>query len=328
MSFNTNIGLVFNSLTNHLNKAKPTSDESIVNRLKNKIFESVYKSAFTLPKGPYSLCVPGGAQDIRTVLGFASVMSVTKFMNHIFIVIPTDSIEVCRQIAEYVDQNLIAVSYSESNKEIPIHIINYNDFLKIQENLSDDMIVFCNIEHNVHNGDDVDVIKNIITTMTEDRGCTVLVTSNTGFSINTIFDIHFFSIVPDFNGMKRIINRNPTTTFLGNVNKYLLANRVRREWESICILNTDEEAESLVHEFDHRNVFLIKADTDLETLKNYVSQIRNIVEEKDRCTVVCSKSFGFYTDISFPTVFCQKQELPLLIQAEGIGDKVFTFGIS
>lgn len=318
---------------------------SAINRKRMAILQECIEAGDKRDEPLQSLTVPTGGGKTIASLAFA-LHHATRFgKRRIIYVIPYTSIieqtaAIFRDIlgeenvvehhmqAEYddTDETMKRQRLAMENWDAPIIVTTNVQFF---ESLFANRTSRCRKLHNIMNSviifDEAQMIPveflhpcmKAVNELTEQYHCTALLCTATQPSLDKFFPREIREICSDVPGNYDFFRRTHISLLQEKVSQEELAERLMRERQVLCIVNTKREARALFEKMKVEGIWHLSTNLYPEHRKRQLSEIRKALKNGEACRVVATSLIEAGVDVDFPCVYRQKAGLDSVIQAAG-----------
>lgn len=338
------LDVLLDRLENHIAGWLSNEDTETVNGRRTEILKYCLKCG-EMERGIFQLTVPTGGGKTVASLAFALRHAVKNKMDRVIYVIPYTSIieqnaEVFRQILG--DQNVLENHYNvdyESSDEMkamqlaaenwdkPVVVTtNVQFFESLYANKSSKCRKLHNIANSVIIFDEAqmlppDYLKPCIAVMEElvsnFRSSIVLCTA-TQSALHPFFRTNpeIMELCPrvqdQFHFFERVTFQN-----IGAVSQEKLTERLMREEQALCIVNTKKRAQKLYQELKGEGVFHLSTSMYPKHRKRTLDKIRERLKTRKKCILISTSLVEAGVDLDFQAVYRQLAGVDSMIQAAG-----------
>lgn len=324
------------------NFLNPTSE---INQRRTKILKECIAAGDERDEALQSLTVPTGGGKTLSSLAFALHHAVKRGKRRIIYVIPYTSIieqtaAIFRGIlgeenvvehhiqAEYddTDETMSRKRLATENWDAPIIVTTNVQFF---ESLFSNRTSRCRKLHNIVGSvvifDEAQMIPveflrpcmKAVNELTEKYHCTALLCTATQPSLDNILERKIREICSDISGDYDFFRRVHISLLREKVSQEELAERLMREHQVLCILNTKREARDLFEKLSGEGNWHLSTNLYPEHRKRQLDKIREALQNGEPCRVVATSLIEAGVDVDFPCVYRQKAGLDSVIQAAG-----------
>jgi len=329
------------------NFANPVSE---INKKRTEILNQCLNKA-SGKKGLYTLTVPTGGGKTISSLAFALRHAAEHGMEHIIYAIPYTSIieqnaDVFREIlgTENVLEHHSSFVFSDSkddkttkaqerlklaaeNWDVPVVVTTNVQFF---ESLFANRPSKCRKLHNIADSviifDEAQMIPReylmpcirAITELIVNYGCTAVLCSATQPALSGFFipEVKSSEICENTKGLYQFFRR---TTFVncGEVGDSELEQKLNREKQVLCIVNTKKHARNLYYVLKNSGTYHLSTLMTPSHRKQKLDEIRGRLKAGEDCRVVSTSLIEAGVDVDFPSVYREEAGLDSEIQAAG-----------
>ena len=296
-------------------------------------------------KGLYRLTVPTGGGKTIASLAFALRHAVYHQLDRIIYVIPyTSIIEQNAKIfsdilgPENVLENHCNVDYGDDEELKPMHLAaeNWDKPIVVTTNVQFFESIFsnkpskCRKLHNIANSviifDEAQMLPNdylkpcvkAIEQLTELYECSAVLCTATQPSLKSIFSegIKSIELCPDMEEQFRFFKR---TSFKneGMISETCLIERLKKETQALCILNTKKLAQTIYKQLDGEGIYHLSAFMYPAHRKRVLDTIRKRLKDGKKCILISTSLVEAGVDLDFQSVYRQINGIDSVIQAAG-----------
>lgn len=329
-------------------------DDYVSDWLKNKDLDTIYGrrteilrhclEAGEKEKGLFRLTVPTGGGKTIASLGFALRHAVKHQMDRIIYVIPYTSIieqnaAVFREILgdRNVLENHCNVNYDDSEEWIPMKLATENwdkpvvvtTNVQFFESLFGNRSSSCRKLHNIANSvvifDEAQMLPcdylKPCTAMIEELICnygiSAVLCTATQPSLDSFFQgMTITELCPRMEEQFTFFKRTEFVP-IGSISEKELADRLNKEEQALCIINTRKRAQSLYEKLEGAGTYHLSTCMYPEHRKRILEEIRARLKTGKRCIVVSTSLVEAGVDLDFRTVYRQLAGVDSMIQAAG-----------
>lgn len=324
------------------NYMNPVSE---INKWRTKILRECIAAGDERDDSLQSLTVPTGGGKTISSLAFALHHAVKRGKRRIIYVIPYTSIieqtaAIFRDIlgeanvvehhiqAEYDDTNetMNRKRLATENWDAPIIVTTNVQFF---ESLFANRTSRCRKLHNIAGSviifDEAQMIPvdflhpcmKAVNELTEKYYCTALLCTATQPSLDNILKRKIREICSDIPGDYAFFRRVHILLLREKVSQEDLAERLMREHQVLCIVNTKREARDLFEKLPGEGNWHLSTNLYPEHRKRQLDAIRKALKNGELCRVVATSLIEAGVDVDFPCVYRQLGGLDSIIQAAG-----------
>ncbi|MBQ9501037.1 MAG: CRISPR-associated helicase Cas3' [Lentisphaeria bacterium] len=330
------------------NKQNPTSE---LNRKRTEILNSLIAASAYAP-GLYTLTVPTGGGKTLSSMAFALKHALRHGMERIIYVIPYQSIieQTAKVFSDIFGEENVLAHYSNAdfysddseisnrkklsaeNWDAPIIVTTSVQFF---ESFFSHKSSKCRKLHNVAQSvlifDEAqalptDVLRPCLLTISElvkHYGCTAVLCTATQPALNRIFNDPPFlpgvpveELCPDTEALYEFFRRVRYRQE-GNLSADALAERLLREEQVLCILNTKKSAAELFDILTGEGTYCLTTGLTPRGRRRQLDEIRARLAEELPCRVISTSLIEAGVDVDFPSVWREMAGLDSVIQAGG-----------
>lgn len=296
-------------------------------------------------KGLFRLTVPTGGGKTIASLAFALRHAVENQMDRVIYVIPYTSIieqnaKVFREILgdENVLENHCNVDYESSEELQPMQLAaeNWDKPIVVTTNVQFFESLFANKSskcrklHNIANSviifDEAQMLPNdylkpciamIEELLSNYRTSAVLCTA-TQPALKSFFqgNVSATELCPrmdeQFQFFKRTLFEN-----IGTVTEECLRNKLRGEYQALCIVNTKKRAQNIYKELKEDGVYHLSTSMYPKHRKRVLKEIRERLRENKKCILISTSLVEAGVDLDFQSVYRELAGVDSMIQAAG-----------
>ena len=329
-------------------RQNPTSE---LNRKRTEILNNlIAASAYVL--GLYTLTVPTGGGKTLSSMAFALKHALRHGMERIIYVIPYQSIieQTAKVFSDIFGEENVLAHYSNAdfytddseisnrkklaaeNWDAPIIVTTSVQFFEsFFSNRSSKCRKLHNVARSVLIFDEaqslpVDVLRPCLLTISElvkHYGCTAVLCTATQPALNRIFNDPPFlpgvtveELCPDTEALYEFFRRVRYRQE-GNLSADALAERLLREEQVLCILNTKKSASELFDRLTGEGTYCLTTNLTPRDRRRQLDEIRARLAEELHCRVISTSLIEAGVDVDFPSVWREMAGLDSIIQAGG-----------
>lgn len=338
------VDVLLERLKDHVEDWLLNEDTDTVNGRRTEILRHCFESG-RRERGIFQLTVPTGGGKTIASLAFALQHAVENQMDHVIYVIPYTSIieqnaEVFRRILG--DQNVLENHYNvdyESSEELkPMQLASENwdkpvvvtTNVQFFESLFANKSSRCRKLHNIANSviifDEAqmlptDYLKPCITMMEELVGnfrSSIVLCTATQPALTSFFrrKMPVTELCPRVEEQFRFFER-VTFKNVGIVSEDELIEKLEREDQALCIVNTKKRAQRIYQKMNGEGVFHLSTTMYPKHRRRILEKIRKLVKNGERCILVSTSLVEAGVDLDFRAVYRQLAGVDSMIQAAG-----------
>ena len=339
-----NVDVLLKRLKDHVEDWLLNEDTDTVNGRRTEILRHCFESG-RRESGIFQLTVPTGGGKTIASLAFALQHAVENQMDHVIYVIPYTSIieqnaEVFRRILG--DQNVLENHYNvdyESSEELkPMQLASENwdkpvvvtTNVQFFESLFANKSSRCRKLHNIANSviifDEAqmlptDYLKPCIAMMEELVGnfrSSIVLCTATQPALTSFFrrKMPVTELCPRVEEQFRFFER-VTFKNVGIVSEDELIEKLEREDQALCIVNTKKRAQRIYQKMNGKGVFHLSTTMYPKHRRRILEKIRKLVKNGERCILVSTSLVEAGVDLDFRAVYRQLAGVDSMIQAAG-----------
>ena len=339
-----NVDVLLKRLKDHVEDWLLNEDTDTVNGRRTEILRHCFESG-RRESGIFQLTVPTGGGKTIASLAFALQHAVENQMDHVIYVIPYTSIieqnaEVFRRILG--DQNVLENHYNvdyESSEELkPMQLASENwdkpvvvtTNVQFFESLFANKSSRCKKLHNIANSviifDEAqmlptDYLKPCIAMMEELVGnfrSSIVLCTATQPALTSFFrrKMPVTELCPRVEEQFRFFER-VTFKNVGIVSEDELIEKLEREDQALCIVNTKKRAQRIYQKMNGKGVFHLSTTMYPKHRRRILEKIRKLVKNGERCILVSTSLVEAGVDLDFRAVYRQLAGVDSMIQAAG-----------
>lgn len=339
-----NVDVLLERLKDHVEDWLLNEDTDTVNGRRTEILRHCFESG-RRERGIFQLTVPTGGGKTIASLAFALQHAVENQMDHVIYVIPYTSIieqnaEVFRRILG--DQNVLENHYNvdyESSEELkPMQLASENwdkpvvvtTNVQFFESLFANKSSRCRKLHNIANSviifDEAqmlptDYLKPCIAMMEELVGnfrSSIVLCTATQPALTSFFrrKMPVTELCPRVEEQFRFFER-VTFKNVGIVSEDELIEKLEREDQALCIVNTKKRAQRIYQKMNGKGVFHLSTTMYPKHRRRILEKIRKLVKNGERCILVSTSLVEAGVDLDFRAVYRQLAGVDSMIQAAG-----------
>lgn len=342
----TKLGVLWERFQCHINKKEwlENTDITSINGRRTEILRHCMEMGAE-KKGAFLLTVPTGGGKTVASVAFALRHGVKHEMKRIIYVIPYTSIieqnaQVFREILgnENVLEHHSSVDYEATEELRPMQLASENwdkpvvvtTSVQFFESLFSNKPSKCRKLHNIANSviifDEAQMLPNdylrpctaAIEELVEHYGCSVVLCTATQPALGRFFsqDIDFRELCPRVQDQFSFFRRTRIQQ-LGIISQEELLDRLRKERQALCILNTKREVQQVYEQLKGENVYHLSTLMYPVHRKRVLAEIRERLEVGKSCLVIATSLVEAGVDLDFETVYRQVAGVDSIIQAAG-----------
>lgn len=339
------IDVLHDKLQRYVSDWLSTTETETINGHRTEILKNCLQQG-RQPRGLFRLTVPTGGGKTIASLAFALRHAAINKMDRVIYVIPYTSIieqnaKVFREIlgAENVLENHYNVDY-EGNEELrAMHLAaeNWDKPVVVTTNVQFFESLFsnkpskCRKLHNIANSviifDEAQMLPNdylkpcigIMSELVRNYRSSIVLCTATQPSLKNLFpkDMEIAELCPrvneQFDFFKRTIYQN-----IGTIQEETLIERIGREEQALCIVNTRKRAQSLYKQLKtEKGVYHLSTSMYPKHRHRVLEKIREELKAKNRCIVISTSLVEAGVDLDFKAVYRQIAGTDSIIQAAG-----------
>lgn len=338
------VEILYDKLTAHISGWLANNDLSTINGRRTEILEHCIEMG-KIERGLFRLTVPTGGGKTISSLAFALKHAKEHQMEHVIYVIPyTSIIEQNAKIfsdilgKDNVLENHCNIDYGSSEELKPMQLAaeNWDKPVIVTTNVQFFESIFsnksskCRKLHNIANSvivfDEAQMLPNdylrpCISAMEQllryYRSSIVLCTATQPALKNLIAEeIKIAELCPrmeeQFSFFKRVSINN-----LNKISEENLIERLKKENQALCILNTKKRAQKIYQSIKDEGVYHLSTAMYPAHRKRVLNKIRERLQKQERCMVVSTSLVEAGVDLDFQTVYRQLAGADSVIQAAG-----------
>ncbi len=335
----------------HMRIKISSSDDTQINKRRKEIYDRCLSKA-TLPPQMFSLTVPTGGGKTLASMGFALEHLKRNDLKRVFYIIPYTSIieqnaEVFRKIFGY--QNVLehhsnfdpdktdngdirsgkeTLRLSTENWDMPIVVTTNIQFF---ESLFSNKRSRCRKLHNLAKSviilDEAQMLPTgylkpclaALSELVRNYGTTVVICTATQPNLDDLLDegAKPFEIMSSpqtlYNSFRRV-----NVTNLGALNDADLSERLRKQPQVLCIVNTRSHAKKLYDNLEESgNCYHLSARMCPVHRRELIAKIKDLLKEDKDCLVISTQLIEAGVDIDFPVVYRAMTGVDSIAQAAG-----------
>ena len=297
------------------------------------------------PRGLYRLTVPTGGGKTVASLAFALRHAVQKQMDRVIYVIPYTSIieqnaGVFRAIlgSGNVLENHCNVDYKSSEELDPMQLAaeNWDMPVVVTTNVQFFESLFankpskCRKLHNIANSvvvfDEAQMLPNdylipctaIMEEMMDHYRASIVLCTATQPSLDKFFSAErkITELCPRMEEQFRFFKRNSFCP-LGRISEDALAERLEKENQALCIVNTRKRAQLLFGKLKGEGVYHLSTVMYPKHRKRVLAEVRERLKKKQKCILISTSLVEAGVDLDFHTVYRQLAGVDSMNQAAG-----------
>ena len=296
-------------------------------------------------RGIFQLTVPTGGGKTIASLAFALQHAVENQMDRVIYVIPYTSIieqnaAVFRKILgeQNVLENHYNVDYESTEELMPMQLASENwdkpvvvtTNVQFFESLFANKSSKCRKLHNIANSviifDEAqmlptDYLKPCIAVMEElaaDFGSSIVLCTATQPALSPFFqrEMPVTELCPRVEEQFRFFER-VTFQNVGTISEDELIEKLQKEEQALCIVNTKKRAQRLYQKMKGEGVFHLSTAMYPKHRRRVLDKIRRLVKDGKRCILISTSLVEAGVDLDFCTVYRQLAGVDSMIQAAG-----------
>lgn len=331
-------------LEQHISKWLDNDNLDTVNGRRTEILRSCLEKG-ELGKGFFRLTVPTGGGKTVASLAFALRHAVKNKMDRIIYVIPYTSIieQNARVFSDILGKdNVLENHYNidyESDEELkPMHLASENwdkpvivtTNVQFFESLFANRSSKCRKLHNMANSviifDEAqmlpnDYLKPCIAAMEEliqHYGASIVLCTATQPALQQFFQssIDAVELCPRLDEQFRFFKR-VTLKDLSRISEEELAEKLEKEEQALCIINTKKKAQSIYQRLKGEGVYHLSTSMYPKHRKCVLEDIRRRLDDEKKCIVISTSLVEAGVDLDFQSVYRQLAGVDSIIQAAG-----------
>ena len=319
-------------------------DTETVNGRRTEILRHCFECGHK-ERGIFQLTVPTGGGKTIASLAFALQHAVENQMDRVIYVIPYTSIieqnaEVFREILgeQNVLENHYNVDYESTEELMPMQLASENwdkpvvvtTNVQFFESLFANKSSKCRKLHNIANSviifDEAqmlptDYLKPCIAVMEElaaNFGSSIVLCTATQPALSPFFQrkMPVTELCPRVEEQFRFFER-VTFQNVGTISEDELIEKLQKEEQALCIVNTKKRAQRLYQKMKGEGVFHLSTAMYPKHRRRVLDKIRRLVKDGKRCILISTSLVEAGVDLDFCTVYRQLAGVDSMIQAAG-----------
>ena len=319
-------------------------DTETVNGRRTEILRHCFECGHK-ERGIFQLTVPTGGGKTIASLAFALQHAVENQMDRVIYVIPYTSIieqnaEVFREILgeQNVLENHYNVDYESTEELKPMQLASENWYkpvvvttnVQFFESLFANKSSKCRKLHNIANSviifDEAqmlptDYLKPCIAVMEElaaNFGSSIVLCTATQPALSPFFQrkMPVTELCPRVEEQFRFFER-VTFQNVGTISEDELIEKLQKEEQALCIVNTKKRAQRLYQKMKGEGVFHLSTAMYPKHRRRVLDKIRQLVKDGKRCILISTSLVEAGVDLDFCTVYRQLAGVDSMIQAAG-----------
>lgn len=335
--------VLLKKLETHVGEWRKQTDLHTINGRRTAILNACLAGG-NMDKGIFRLTVPTGGGKTVASMAFALQHAVKHHMSRVIYVVPYTSIieqnaQVFRDILgeENVLENHCNVDYEDSEELKPMQLAAENwdkpvvvtTNVQFFESLFSNKSSKCRKLHNIVNSvivfDEAQMLPNnylkpcvaMIEELVNMYGASAVLCTATQPALDSFFVKRKpIELCPNpekqFDFFKRVTYKN-----LGTVGQEMFLERLKEEYQVLCIVNTKKRAQKLYREMQGEGVYHLSTSMCPKHRKIVLKEIRQCLENKKKCVVIATSLVEAGVDLDFRTVYRQLAGVDSMIQAAG-----------
>ena len=335
--------VLLKKLETHVGEWRKQTDLHTINGRRTAILNACLAGG-NMDKGIFRLTVPTGGGKTVASMAFALQHAVKHHMSRVIYVVPYTSIieqnaQVFRDILgeENVLENHCNVDYEDSEELKPMQLAAENwdkpvvvtTNVQFFESLFSNKSSKCRKLHNIVNSvivfDEAQMLPNnylkpcvaMIEELVNMYGASAVLCTATQPALDSFFvNRKPIELCPNpekqFDFFKRVTYKN-----LGTVGQEMFLERLKEEYQVLCIVNTKKRAQKLYREMQGEGVYHLSTSMCPKHRKIVLKEIRQCLENKKKCVVIATSLVEAGVDLDFRTVYRQLAGVDSMIQAAG-----------
>ena len=335
--------VLLKKLETHVGEWRKQTDLHTINGRRTAILNACLAGG-NMDKGIFRLTVPTGGGKTVASMAFALQHAVKHHMSRVIYVVPYTSIieqnaQVFRDILgeENVLENHCNVDYEDSEELKPMQLAAENwdkpvvvtTNVQFFESLFSNKSSKCRKLHNIVNSvivfDEAQMLPNnylkpcvaMIEELVNMYGASAVLCTATQPALDSFFVKRKpIELCPNpekqFDFFKRVTYKN-----LGTVGQEMFLERLKEEYQVLCIVNTKKRAQKLYREMQGEGVYHLSTSMCPKHRKIVLKEIRQCLENKKKCVVIATSLVEAGVDLDFRTVYLQLAGVDSMIQAAG-----------
>ena len=335
--------ILLEKLEAYVAKWKKETDLHTVNGRRTAILNACLEGG-SLDKGLFRLTVPTGGGKTVASMAFALRHAVKHHMRRVIYVVPYTSIieqnaQVFREIlgAENVLENHCNVDYEDSEELKPMQLAAENwdkpvvvtTNVQFFESLFSNKSSKCRKLHNIANSvivfDEAQMLPNdylkpcvaMIEELINMYEVSAVLCTATQPALDSFFvKKKPIELCPDLEEQFAFFQR-VTYQNAGTLGEEELLERLKEEYQVLCIVNTKKRAQKLYRELQGEGVYHLSTSMCPRHRKAVLQKIRQCLKDEKRCVVIATSLVEAGVDLDFRTVYRQLAGVDSMIQAAG-----------
>lgn len=336
--------VLLKKLKQHVSGWLSTEETDTINGRRTEILRNCLACG-QMEQGRFRLTVPTGGGKTVASLAFALEHAVKNHMDRVIYVIPFTSIieqnaEVFRQILgdENVLENHCNIDYDSTEELKPMQLASENwdkpvvvtTNVQFFESLFANRPSKCRKLHNIANSviifDEVQMLPTnylkscvaMIEELERHFRCSIVLCSATQPELTELLDnkVPFYELCPRVPEQFHFFERVSFQT-LGIISEEELSERLRKEKQALCIVNTKKSAQKLYKKLQSEDVYHLTTAMYPKHRRRVLEKIRNLLKEGKRCILIATSLVEAGVDLDFNSVYRQLAGVDSMIQAAG-----------
>lgn len=338
------VEVLFEKLQKHIAGWLQNQERDTVNGRRTEILKNCIDSGKE-EKGLFRLTVPTGGGKTIASLAFGLSHAVEHRMNRVIYVVPYTSIieqnaEVFRTILgeRNVLENHCNVDYESSEELKPLQLASENwdkpivvtTNVQFFESLFANKSSKCRKLHNIANSviifDEAQMLPNdymkpciaMMEELVRNYRASIVLCTATQPALTSFFqkDADIRELCPRMEEQFRFFER-VTYQNMGIVTEEELVNRLNKEKQVLCVVNTRKKAQSVYHHLEGEGVYHLSTSMYPKHRQRVLNKVRERLNKEERCVLISTSLVEAGVDLDFQTVYRQLAGVDSMIQAAG-----------
>lgn len=336
--------VLWRKIQDHISGWMENKEHETINGRRTEILKACIESALR-KKGLFRLTVPTGGGKTIASLAFALRHAAEHGLEHIIYVIPYTSIieqnaKVFQDILGYenVLEHHCNVDYASTEELIPMQLATENwdkpvvvtTNVQFFESLFSNKSSKCRKLHNIANSviifDEAQMLPNdylkpciqAIEELITYYKCSIVLCTATQPALGQFFseDNRYQELCPRVEEQFRFFKRSAIEN-LDKISEETLVEKLKREYQALCIVNTKKSAQKLYQAMSGEGVFHLSTFMYPAHRKHVLKKIRARLEAKEKCILISTSLVEAGVDLDFQNVYRQLAGIDSVIQAAG-----------
>lgn len=336
--------VLWEKLQNHISGWMGNQDQNTINGRRTEILKACMEGALR-EKGLFRLTVPTGGGKTIASLAFALRHAAEHGLERVIYVIPyTSIIEQNAKVFQDVlgDENVLEhhcnVDYASTEELKPMQLATENwdkpvvvtTNVQFFESLFSNKSSKCRKLHNIANSviifDEAqmlptDYLKPCIQAIEElirYYKCSIVLCTATQPALGKLFseNVVYQELCPRVEEQFRFFKRSEIEN-LGRITEETLVDKLKKEYQALCIVNTKKSAQKLYQAMSGEGVFHLSTLMYPAHRKKVLKEIRDRLNAKEKCILIATSLVEAGVDLDFENVYRQLAGIDSVIQAAG-----------